>query len=68
MIIIRDNAIWWRRPDGAETQATPEQCATEIERLHEKVEILEAELRVTKRLAEEPSEVTVRRERDEDWK
>jgi hypothetical protein len=33
MIIIRDHAVWWRRPDGIETQATPEQCATEIERL-----------------------------------
>jgi hypothetical protein len=33
MIIIRDNAVWWRRPDGAETQATPRQCVAEIERL-----------------------------------
>jgi FtsZ-binding cell division protein ZapB len=33
MIIIRDNAVWWRRPDGAETQATPEQCAHEIDEL-----------------------------------
>jgi hypothetical protein len=33
MIIIRDNAVWWRRPNGAETQATPEQCAAEIAQL-----------------------------------
>jgi hypothetical protein len=37
MIIIRDNAVWWRRPDGAETQATPQQCATEIERLRKAI-------------------------------
>jgi hypothetical protein len=33
MIIIRGNAVWLRLPNGAETQATPEQCAAEIERL-----------------------------------
>jgi hypothetical protein len=33
MIIIRDNIVWWRLPNGAETQAAPEQCAAEIERL-----------------------------------
>jgi hypothetical protein len=33
MIIIHDNAVWRRLPNGAETQATLDQCATEIERL-----------------------------------
>jgi hypothetical protein len=40
MIITRDNAVWWRRPDGIETQATPEQCAQEIERLRTRLEIV----------------------------
>jgi hypothetical protein len=33
MIIIRDRTVWWRLPNGAETQATPRQCVAEIERL-----------------------------------
>jgi chromosome segregation ATPase len=49
-------------------KAEIERLRAENAQLREKIEILEAELRVTKRLAEEPSEVTMRRERDEEWK
>ena len=43
MIITRDNAVWHVNDDGSQTQATPRQCAAEIERLRAFDEVLIAE-------------------------
>jgi hypothetical protein len=40
MIITRDGAVWHVNADGSQTQATPAQCAGEIERLTLEIERL----------------------------